>query len=135
MDLIFCSEPHLSVADFYSILERSTLAERRPVNNRDRMEGMLKNSDIIITARNKDNYLVGLSRALTDFSYCTYLADLAVDCFYQKQGIGRRLLHETHQVAGLHTTLILLSAPKAQTYYPHIGLVPHNSCWIIPEKK
>ena len=67
--------------------------------------------------------LVGISRAITDFHYCTYLSDLAVDEDWQRRGIGRELIKRTHEAAGVHTTLILLSAPKAQTYYPHVGLV------------
>ena len=50
---------------------------------------------------------------------------------FQKQGIGRELIRRTHLAAGLNTTLILIAAPKARTYYPHVGLAPHDSCWII----
>ena len=91
---------------------------------------MLRNADLIITAR-FGALLVGISRAITDFSYCTYLSDLAVDTAYQRRGIGRELIRRTHETAGLHTTLILLSAPQAETYYPHIGLTKHASCWMI----
>src|SRR5258705_331703 len=77
-----------------------------------------------------DGLLVGVSRAITDFAFCTYLSDLAVDEKYQRQGIGRELIRRTHEAAGLHTTLILLAAPKAQSYYPHIGMTRHESCWI-----
>jgi hypothetical protein len=28
--------------------------------------------------------------------------------------------------------LILLAAPKAVDYYPHIGMQQHPSCWFIP---
>jgi predicted N-acetyltransferase YhbS len=124
-------EPNLSPADYVDVLTRSTLAERRPVNQPEKIAGMLKHANLILTARTADGLLVGVTRAFTDFSYCTYLADLAVDAAYQRQGIGRQLIQRTHQAAGLHTTLILLSAPKAQTYYPHIGMLPHNSCWVI----
>jgi predicted N-acetyltransferase YhbS len=92
---------------------------------------MLKNADLILTARTADGLLVGVSRAITDFSYATYLSDLAVDAAHQRQGIGRELIRRTHEAAGLHTRLILLSAPKAQSYYPHIGMRQHNSCWFI----
>lgn len=124
-------EPQLTVEEFIDILVRSTLAERRPVQDQPTIAGMLKQADIINTARTPDGLLVGVARAITDFSYCTYLADLAVDVAFQKQGIGEKLLRECHLAAGLHTTLILLSAPKAQTYYPHIGLKRHESCWIV----
>ena len=78
---------------------------------------------------------MGVARAITDFSYCTYLSDLAVDVAWQGHHIGRELLRRVHEAAGLHTTLILLAAPKARTYYPHIGMQPHDSCWIIPGRE
>jgi GNAT superfamily N-acetyltransferase len=123
-------EPNLSVAEFIDVLVRSTLAERRPVDRGDVVRGMLKHADIIFTARAAEA-LVGVSRAITDYNYCTYLSDLAVDQAYQGRGIGRELIRRTHDAAGLHTHLILLAAPKARTYYPHIGMEPHDSAWMI----
>ena len=121
-------ESTLSVNEFIDVLVRSTLAERRPVHDRTVIEGMLRKADVIVTAR-VEGLLVGVSRAITDFSFCTYLSDLAVDEKFQGQGIGKELIRRTHEGAGLHTTLILLAAPKAQTYYPHIGMTKHDSCW------
>jgi len=77
---------------------------------------------------------VGISRAITDFSFCTYLSDLAVDEAFQRRGIGRELIRRTHEAAGLNTALILLAAPKAQAYYPHIGMARHGSCWTLPRR-
>jgi predicted N-acetyltransferase YhbS len=125
-------EPNLSVAEFIDILRRSTLAERRPVDDLATIAGMLDHADLIVTARDPRQFLVGVARSMTDFSYCTYLSDLAVDVQFQRKGIGTNLIHRTHELAGLHTTLILLSAPQAQTYYPHIGMQKHESCWILP---
>jgi GNAT superfamily N-acetyltransferase len=122
-------EPQLSVEEFIDVLVRSTLGERRPVDDRERIESMLKNADLIVTAR-LNGRLVGVSRAITDFAFCTYLSDLAVDESCQKQGIGRKLIERTHEAAGLMTRLILIAAPKARSYYPHIGMVPHDSCWM-----
>lgn len=93
---------------------------------------MIENADLIITARNESGLLIGVSRAITDFAYCAYLSDLAVDTAYQGKGIGKRLIQLTHEHAGLHTMLILLSAPKAVTYYPHIGMTQHPSAWYLP---
>ncbi|MCE9534450.1 MAG: GNAT family N-acetyltransferase [Planctomycetes bacterium] len=123
-------EPDLSQEEFKDVLVRSTLAERRPVREAATIETMLKNADVIVTAR-VAGVLIGVSRAITDFAYCTYLSDLAVDEQYQRQGIGRELIRRTHEAAGLHTSLILLAAPKAQEYYPHIGMTKHESCWMI----
>ena len=126
-------EPQLSADEFIEVLVRSTLAERRPVNDHATIQGMLAHADVIVTARD-GQLLVGVSRAISDFSYCTYLSDLAVDQAYQGRGIGRELIRRTQAAAGLNTSLILLAAPKAQTYYPHIGMTQHDSCWLIPRQ-
>jgi ribosomal protein S18 acetylase RimI-like enzyme len=130
-DIEYALEPDLAVAEFIDVLQRSTLAERRPVDDARTMAGMLAHADVIVTARDSGRLLVGVSRAITDFSYCTYLSDLAVDETFQRRGIGRELIRRTHLAAGLKTNLILLAAPKAETYYPHIGMLHHNSCWRI----
>lgn len=124
------NEPDLGAAEFIDLLRRSTLAERRPVAEPGTVEAMLAHADVIVTARAAGG-LVGVSRAITDFSYCTYLSDLAVATDYQGRGVGRELVRLTHEAAGLHTTLILLAAPKARSYYPHIGMRAHASCWVI----
>jgi GNAT superfamily N-acetyltransferase len=133
MDIAYSLEPDLRSDEFIDILVGSTLGERRPVNRADVIDAMLRHADIIVTAR-ADGQLVGVSRAITDFSYCTYLSDLAVDEAFQRRGIGRELIRRTHEAAGLNTRLILLSAPKAQAYYPHIGMQRHESCWFIRRK-
>jgi GNAT superfamily N-acetyltransferase len=127
------SYPDVGPDDFIDLLVRSTLAERRPVAEPDTIRAMLEHADVIITAR-IEGLLVGISRAITDFSFCTYLSDLAVDQGYQRLGIGKKLIRLTHESAGLNTMLILLAAPLARTYYPHIGMQPHDSCWIIPRQ-
>jgi tRNA (cmo5U34)-methyltransferase len=94
---------------------------------------MLNNADVIITARlvaGDSRLLIGVARAITDGVYCTYLSDLAVDKQYQSHGIGRELMRQTHLAAGGDSKLILLAAPKAASFYKHIGLQPHPSCWI-----
>jgi GNAT superfamily N-acetyltransferase len=129
--ITYAIEPRLIADEFIDVLVRSTLAERRPVGDADTIAGMLAHADVIVTARAGDGLLVGVSRAVTDFSYCTYLSDLAVDAAWQGRGIGRELVGRTHDAAGRCTALILLSAPKAQSYYPYIGMRRHESCWVV----
>ncbi|MDO8349026.1 MAG: GNAT family N-acetyltransferase [Planctomycetota bacterium] len=131
MTISYAIEPDLSADEFLDVLRRSTLAERRPVDDRARIIAMLENADVIVSARNDAGLLVGISRAVTDFSYCCYLSDLAVDVAFQGHGIGRELIRRTHEAGGPGTTLILIAAPKAKTYYPHIGMTQHDSCWIV----
>ena len=131
MHVIYNREPDLDANEFIDVLVRSTLSQRRPVGEPDTIRGMLDNADVIVTAR-VNGLLVGVSRAISDWHYCTYLSDLAVDAQFQRRGIGKKLIEETHTAAGLHTMLILLSAPQSESYYPHIGMTKHDSCWVIP---
>ena len=135
VDIGYSVEPSLQVEEFVDVLRRSTLAERRPVDHLPTMAGMLAHAGVLATARDPQGLLVGVSRAITDFTYCTYLSDLAVDVAFQRRGIGRELIRRTHAAAGLQTSLILLAAPKAETYYPHIGMLRHNSCWRIERQR
>ena len=123
------TEPDVSAAEFIDLLHRSTLAERRPVDELDLIEMLLRNASLIVTAR-RDSKLVGVAQSLSDFVYCTYLSDLAVDEQWQGQGIGRKLIDETRNAVA-PSTLILLATPKAASYYPHIGMEPHDSCWLF----
>jgi predicted N-acetyltransferase YhbS len=95
---------------------------------------MLENSDIVATCWN-ENLLVGIARSITDFSYCCYLSDLAVDVAFQKQGIGTQLISLTQSMLGPRCMIILLSAPAVADYYPHIGFEPHPSAWILPRDR
>lgn len=133
MSFDFALEPNFSAEEFQSVLVSSTLATRRPAHDLYRLEKMLRNADLIVTARDVST-LVRISRAVTDFSYCCYLSDLAVDARYQRKGIGKRLIEETHRAAGEGTALILVAAPDAEQYYPHIGMQQRPSCWMIPRK-
>lgn len=134
-EVVYAVEPALSVREFEAVLRASTLGDRRPVDRPDVLQQMLRGADIIVTARlaGPGGRLVGVSRAITDFGYCTYLSDLAVDQAFQRRGIGKELIRRTHVEGGLHTSLILLAAPKARTYYPAIGMTGHDSCWLFPK--
>jgi len=81
--------------------------------------------------QSRTSRLIGIARALTDFSFCCYLSDLAVDVEYQKQGIGRTLIDHVREASGEETQLILLSAPAAHAYYPHIGFEKIDNGWRI----
>jgi GNAT superfamily N-acetyltransferase len=131
MPIDYVLEPELSAAEFRAVLVASTLGERRPVDQPARLEHMLRHADVIVTARDAGR-LVGVSRAITDFAYCCYLSDLAVDVAYQHQGIGKRLIAETRRAAGERANLVLIAAPAAEGYYRKIGMKHVDSCWLIP---
>jgi GNAT superfamily N-acetyltransferase len=133
MSIVYRNGLKISVDQFIDVLKRSTLSERRPVDDFARVEKMLQHGNILITAWEND-LLIGVSRALSDFSFCCYLSDLAVDEAFQKQGIGKELIRLTHEAAGKNSMLILLAAPKAVEYYPRIGMDQFKECFIIRRK-
>jgi predicted N-acetyltransferase YhbS len=127
------TKANITASEFIDVLKRSTLSERRPIDEPERIQAMLDNAQVLITAWDGEK-LVGISRAITDKAFCTYLSDLAVDVEYQKSGIGKELVSLTHKVAGHNTNLILLAAPAAATYYPKIGMEQFTDCFFIRKK-
>ena len=103
---------------------------RRPVDDLDRIQQMVNHANLTITAWDRD-VMVGIGRALTDFSFCCYLSDLAVDKDYQRQGIGKAIVAKTQEILGDDVMLLLLSAPEAMSYYPRIGFDKADNAWII----
>jgi len=106
---------------------------RRPVDDLLRLEKMLEYANLLIGAY-VGGRLVGIARALTDFSYCCYLSDLAVAKEYQHYGIGRELVERVKRRVGDQSMLLLLSSPEAMGYYPKVGLEPVANGWIIKRK-
>lgn len=107
---------------------------RRPVDDLDRIRRMIEHANLILCAWDDENR-VGIARALTDFSYCCYLSDLAVDRVYQKQGIGKGLVDGVKKIVGEEVMILLLSAPEAESYYPHLGFEKADNAWRIPRKR
>lgn len=103
---------------------------RRPVDDIPRLQQMIEYGDLIITARHNGK-LIGVSRSLTDFCYCCYLSDLAVHADYQRHGIGKELVRLTRNAIGPKCMLLLLAAPSADGYYPHLGFEAVPNGWII----
>lgn len=121
-------EQKLTLEEFRDVLSASTLGDRRPINDEARLGAMLKNANLIVTAR-RGGRLVGVARALTDYSFCTYLSDLAVSTDSQRQGIGKGMI-EYLKTLTPNAKLILLSAPAAVDYYPKIGMERHPDCFV-----
>lgn len=121
---------NLDLDQVIELYRASTLGERRPVDDRERMGKMLANASLVVTAWD-DALLVGIARSVTDFCYTTYLADLAVRLSHQRRGIGKELIGRTQDACTPETRLVLLSAPKAVDYYPRIGFTRHEQCWQL----
>lgn len=139
----------ISTDQFIELLRASTLAERRPVEDRACIEGMLKNSNLTvsaweISAREKsareksareNEKLIGIARSITDFHYVCYLSDLAVDKTCQHTGTGKELQRITQNQLGPKCKLIVVSAPSANAYYEHIGYINNSRCWVLDRNR
>lgn len=123
------NEP-ISTELFIELLEESTLGERRPTEDHACMSGMIKHSNLMITAWDGEK-LIGIARSLTDFHYACYLSDLAVHKDYQGKGIGKQLQIMTQSQLGEKCHLILVAAPTANSYYEHIGYTNNQRCWVL----
>lgn len=133
MNTIYAREDDLRADEYIDVVAKSGL--NRPITDRARIEQMLKQANLILTAR-QDGKLVGFARSLTDFCFCCYLSDLAVDKACQGQGIGRRLIEETRTAAGgANTTTLLLSAPGAMTYYEGIKMPKADNCFLYRRER
>ena len=111
-------DTNVSAAQVADLFTRSGI--NRPVHDLPRIEAMLRHANLTWTAWDGD-ILVGIARSLTDFSWCCYLSDLAVDTACQKSGVGRELVNKTRETIGPSVMLVLLAAPGAMEYYPKIG--------------
>lgn len=134
MTIQYESDRKISDSEFVDLLSRSTLAERRPADDPTCVAAMLKHANLLCTAWDGDK-LVGIARSVTDFEYCCYLSDLAVDVAYQHQGIGKALICLTQNQLGDKAKVILLAAPQAVNYYPKVGFTAHPSAWILPARQ
>jgi predicted N-acetyltransferase YhbS len=134
MTIAWNIENDLPTDEFIDVLLRSGLAARRPVDERERIATMLENSNLIVTARDSDGMLIGVSRCVTDYAYCCYCSDLAVDRKWQRQGVGRELVRRSREAAGDGATFFLLSAPGVEDYYLHTGFEKFDSCFGMRRK-
>lgn len=115
-----------------AVFEKSGI--KRPHADLDRLQKMIDHADIVIGAWDGDR-LVGVARAITDYSYCCYLSDLAVDEQYQRQSIGRQLVERLREKLGEQVSLLLISAPGAVDYYPKLGFEKSDRAYLIPRSQ
>lgn len=130
--ITYSKDTALTPEQLADVFRRSGL--RRPVEDLARMKQMLARSDVLLTAWDGER-CVGVARALCDFCFCCYLSDLAVDVAYQRQGIGKELVRRLEAEIGPDSLLLLLAAPEAMAYYPHIGFEPVSNAWHKPRRR
>jgi len=120
----------VSTDQFIALLKDSSLGERRPVNDRICMEGMILNSNLIVSVWDGER-LIEVTRCMTDFHHACYLSDLAVRESHQKKRVGKERQRLTQSQLGPKCKLILIAAPSANAYYKRIGFIKNEGCWLL----
>jgi len=126
--LVYSVETSVTIDEFRDVLNGSGLGSRRPVDDADRLGAMLANANLILTAR-IDGKLVGIARAMTDFSFSCYLSDLAVTEAVKGHGIGAGLIDTLRKHLGPTVNVILSSVPEAVPFYQRIGMASLHDCF------
>jgi ribosomal protein S18 acetylase RimI-like enzyme len=132
MMIRYQEDKEISAVELSTVFANSGI--KRPYQDLERLQKMIDHADVIISAWDGDK-LVGIARAITDYAYCCYLSDLAVDKDYQRLGIGKQLVDQLRETLGPEVSLVLLSAPTAVEYYPRIGFTHSDKCYVIAREK
>ena len=132
MPLIYATNESIAAEELAVLYRRAGL--NRPVDDLERIAAMIHHADLIVTARDGGR-LIGAARSITDFRYCCYLSDLAVDPDYQRAGVGRELVRRIQMALGDEVMILLLSVPAAMEYYPKIGFEKSDRAFLIPRER
>ena len=128
MNIVYSTSKKPTATQIIELYENAGLP--RPTNDKERIQKMFDNSNLVVTAWD-DDLLVGVARSITDWVWSCYLSDLAVRDDYQKDGVGRNLINLTKEKVGDQSMLLLLSVPTAMEYYPKLGFKKQESSFII----
>jgi len=123
---------NLQASDVAEVFRLSGM--KRPFADLERIQRMIDNAHVIVSAWEKGK-MIGIARAITDFSYCCYLSDLAVIQQHQQVGVGKQLVQHVQDRIGDECCLLLLAAPGAVDYYPKIGFEKAENAFLIKRKQ
>ena len=126
---IIIKEERVTAAEYIDFLKRTDLGSQYPKERfESRIEKLVKNVSISLTARNEEGLLVGALFGVTDFAYWLYVTDLGVDRAYERQGIGSRLMKMAHEAAGgeKDIAVYLIANENAVPFYEKLGMEKAN---------
>ena len=115
----------LTAEEYIDFLKRTDLGSQYPKERfAERIPRLLENASISLAARNDENRLIGVLLGLTDFAYWLYVTDLGVDRDYERQGIGRSLMKQAHELAGgeKDIAVYLIANEDAVPFYEKLGM-------------
>ena len=125
MKEITIREERVTAEEYIEFLKRTDLGSQYPKERfGSRIEKLVKNVSISLTARDPGGEIVGVLFGLTDFAYWLYVTDLGVDRAFTGQGIGTRLMKTEHAVAGggKDIAVYLIANENAVPFYEKLGM-------------
>ena len=132
MTIVYATNDIPDAAEVAALLRASGF--NRPVDDLDRVGRMLRNADVIVTARDGDA-LVGIVRGLADYAVYALVTELAVAVAYKRMGIGRELLRRFREQAGEECAVILHSSEEGHAFYGHLGWDNLTRAWRLPRER
>lgn len=94
---------------------------------------MLIHAKLIVTARHQ-NQLVGIARALTDFSSCCFLSEVAVRQEYEQRNIASKMLDLIRKEVEEDCDLIMLVPPGQEERSKELGFTKAENLFMIPRQ-
>lgn len=131
MEITFSFSKQINIDEVIALYEKAELP--RPTHDKQRMEQMVANSNLIVSAWS-DEKLVGICRCITDWVWCCYLSDLVVDTTVKNSGIGRQMVELVKEKVSEHCMILLLSVPTAMDYYPKLGFAKDDRAFTLSRK-
>lgn len=126
-------EERLTAKEYIDFLKRTDLGSQYPKERfEQRIEKLVKNASISLTARDETNYLIGVLFGITDFAYWLFITDLGIDRQYTGKGIGTELMKKAHQLAGGEENIILYTCANenAVSFYQKFGMETANDVMV-----
>ena len=122
---IVIQQEKITAEEYIDFLKRTDLGSQYPKERfEERIRKLVQNVSISLVARNEASVVVGVLFGLTDFAYWLYVTDLGVDRAYERQGIGKRLMREAHEIAGgeKDIAVYLIANQNAVPFYEKLGM-------------
>ncbi len=118
-------QERISAEEYIEFLKRTDLGSQYPKERfEERIQKLVRNASISLTARDADGKIIGVCFGITDFAYWLFITDIGVDRAYTGQGIGRVLMKQAHEAAGgkQNIAVYLCANTNALPFYEKLGM-------------
>lgn len=124
MTIIYARELEVEIDDFADVLRRAGMGARRPVDDRAKLESMVRSADLWVVARDsdQDGKIIGAARCLSDFVQTCFCSELAVDEAYRGRGVEQKIFEAVQSELDAGCALHLIAGPGEEAAAEALGL-------------